>query len=193
MLTISSPRPWCHHPPHAYLSIWIFVWVVAQLSLWNCKSFNAYKYIHTGNDLISVHVHMVCSTTIQHGHGHGSSIMGNIASRAGIERAVWMLTSTPPMFHDVTILPTPTRLWGSLPARLLQTTTNTTTSGRTNGRHPSSCVLVNHGPSQKSSKEVYKPCKWNTTHLIQRLCYQQESTCQNPTGSWITFKEEQFF
>ena len=25
--------------------------------------------------------------------------------------------------------------------------------------HPSSCMLVNHGPSQQSSKEEYKPCK----------------------------------
>ena len=25
--------------------------------------------------------------------------------------------------------------------------------------HPSSCVLVNHGPPQQSSKEEYKPCK----------------------------------
>ena len=25
--------------------------------------------------------------------------------------------------------------------------------------HPSSCMLVNHGPSQKSSKEEYKPWK----------------------------------
>ena len=26
--------------------------------------------------------------------------------------------------------------------------------------HPSSCTLLTHGPSQQSSKEEYKPCKW---------------------------------
>ena len=26
--------------------------------------------------------------------------------------------------------------------------------------HPSSCMLVNHGPSRQSSKEEYKPWKW---------------------------------
>ena len=29
--------------------------------------------------------------------------------------------------------------------------------------HPSSCMLVNHGPSQQSSKEEYKPWKWGAT------------------------------
>ena len=29
--------------------------------------------------------------------------------------------------------------------------------------HPSSCVLVNHEPSQQSSKEEYKPWKWGAT------------------------------
>ena len=29
--------------------------------------------------------------------------------------------------------------------------------------HPSSCMLVNHGPSQQSSKEEYKPWKWVAT------------------------------
>ena len=29
--------------------------------------------------------------------------------------------------------------------------------------HPSSCMLVNHGPSQKSSKDEYKPWKWGAT------------------------------
>ena len=28
---------------------------------------------------------------------------------------------------------------------------------------PSSCMLVNHGPSQQSSKEEYKPCKYGAT------------------------------
>ena len=29
--------------------------------------------------------------------------------------------------------------------------------------HPSSCMLVNHGPSQLRSKEEYKPWKWGAT------------------------------
>ena len=29
--------------------------------------------------------------------------------------------------------------------------------------HPSSCMLFNHGPSQQSSKEEYKPWKWGAT------------------------------
>ena len=29
--------------------------------------------------------------------------------------------------------------------------------------HPSSCMLLNHGPSQQSSKEEYKPWKWRAT------------------------------
>ena len=29
--------------------------------------------------------------------------------------------------------------------------------------HPSSCMLVNYGPSQQSSKKEYKPCKWVAT------------------------------
>ena len=29
--------------------------------------------------------------------------------------------------------------------------------------HPSSCMLLNHGPSQQSSKEEYNPGKWGAT------------------------------
>ena len=29
--------------------------------------------------------------------------------------------------------------------------------------HPASCMLVNHGPSQQSSKKEYKPWKWGAT------------------------------
>ena len=56
--------------------------------------------------------------------------------------------------------------------------------------HPSSCMLVNHGPLQQSSKEEYKPWKWGataiTTHLIQRPCYQRGSPCQDPAGNRTT-------
>ena len=56
--------------------------------------------------------------------------------------------------------------------------------------HPSSCMLVNHGPSQHSSKKEYKPWKWGANAryytLIQRPCYQQGSPCQDPAGNRIT-------
>ena len=48
-------------------------------------------------------------------------------------------------------------------------------------------MLVNHGPSQKTSKEEYKPWK-DTTHLIQRPCYQRGSPCQDPAGNWTTWR-----
>ena len=58
--------------------------------------------------------------------------------------------------------------------------------------HPSSCMLVNHGPSQQSSKEEHKPWKWgatqDTTPLIQRPCYQRGSQCQDPAGNWTTWR-----
>ena len=56
--------------------------------------------------------------------------------------------------------------------------------------HPSSCLRVNHGPSQQSSEKEYKP--WNevlpqdTTHLLQRPCYQRGSPCQDPAGTRTT-------
>ena len=49
--------------------------------------------------------------------------------------------------------------------------------------HPSFCMLVNHGPSQQSSKEEYKP--W-TTHHTQIPCYQRGSPCQDPAGNRTT-------
>ena len=55
---------------------------------------------------------------------------------------------------------------------------------------PSSCMLVNHRPSQQSSKEQYKPWKWGatarSTHLIQRQRYQRGSPCQDPAGNRTT-------
>ena len=53
--------------------------------------------------------------------------MGNIAARVGIKPpsfAFWVriLTITPPMLPDVTILPTPTYLCGYLPKRSVQPT-----------------------------------------------------------------------
>ena len=58
--------------------------------------------------------------------------------------------------------------------------------------HPTSCMFVNHGPSQQSSKEEYKPWKWGATAryyiLIQRPCYPRGSTCQDPAGNWTTRK-----
>ena len=57
--------------------------------------------------------------------------------------------------------------------------------------HPSLCMLVNHGPSQQSSKEdkvmeMIEMLPQDTTHLIQRPCYQRGSPCQDPTGNWTT-------
>ena len=58
--------------------------------------------------------------------------------------------------------------------------------------HPSFCMLVNHGPSQKSSKREYKPWKWGatakTTYLIQRPLYQPGSPCKDPAGNQTTWR-----
>ena len=47
--------------------------------------------------------------------------------------------------------------------------------------HPSSSMLVNHGPSQQSSKKNTshgnEVLPQDTTHLIQRPCYERGSTC----------------
>ena len=54
--------------------------------------------------------------------------------------------------------------------------------------HPSSCMLVNHGPSQQSFKEEYMEmrCHRKMLHicLIQRPCCQRGSPCQDPAGNW---------
>ena len=57
--------------------------------------------------------------------------------------------------------------------------------------HPSSCMLVNHGPSQQNSKEENKPWKWGATARyytshIHTSCYQLGSLCQDPAGNWTT-------
>ena len=58
-------------------------------------------------------------------------------------------------------------------------------------------MLVNHGPSQQSSKEEYnftttghrnEVLPQNNTHLIQRPCYQQGSPCQDTAGNWTTWR-----
>ena len=58
------------------------------------------------------------------------------------------------------------------------------------GSHPSSCMLVNHGPSQQSSEEEYKPWKWGAAAryyaLIQRPYYRRASPCRDPTGNRTT-------
>ena len=50
--------------------------------------------------------------------------------------------------------------------------------------HPSSCMLVNHGPSQQSSQEEYKPWKWGVT--AQRPYYQRRSPRQDSAGNRTT-------
>ena len=56
--------------------------------------------------------------------------------------------------------------------------------------HPSSCMPVNYGSSQQSSKEntshVDEVLLQDTMHLIQRPCYQRGSPCQDPAGNWTT-------
>ena len=42
--------------------------------------------------------------------------------------------------------------------------------------HPSSCVLVNHGPSQESSKEEYKPWKMRCYYKILHISYKDHVT-----------------
>ena len=58
---------------------------------------------------------------------------------------------------------------------------------------PSPCMLVNHGPSQQSSKAPKKNTSHgnevlpqDTTHLIQRPCYQRGSQCKDPAGNRTT-------
>ena len=56
--------------------------------------------------------------------------------------------------------------------------------------HPSSCMLVNHGHSQKSFKEEYKPWRWGataryyTSHKKTRL--PTRSRCQDLAGNRTT-------
>ena len=56
--------------------------------------------------------------------------------------------------------------------------------------HPSSYMLVTHGPSQQNCRKQYKSgnevLPQDTTHLIQRPCYQRGSPCQDPAGNRTT-------
>ena len=56
--------------------------------------------------------------------------------------------------------------------------------------HPSFCTLVNHGPSQQSSKEEFKPWKWGATtryyNPLQKPHYQLGSMCQDPASNRTT-------
>ena len=55
---------------------------------------------------------------------------------------------------------------------------------------PSSYMLEDHGPSQQSCKEEYKPWKWGATARYyaskKRPFYQQVSPCQDPAGNRTT-------
>ena len=109
-----------------------------HLSSWNCKSFNASKYIHTDNGLTShIYIYRVCSTTIQHipctrswslqpvswvrckwerlcleqESNHISGILSQCA------------TITPCRLPNVSALHTPTSLCSSLSHSTVQTTT----------------------------------------------------------------------
>ena len=55
--------------------------------------------------------------------------------------------------------------------------------------HPSSCMFVNHGPSQQSSKEEYKPWKWGATAIYytsHTKTMLRGSPCQDPAGNGTT-------
>ena len=52
--------------------------------------------------------------------------------------------------------------------------------------HPSSCMLVNHGPSKKNTSHGNEVLPQDTTPLIQRPCYQRGSPCQDPAGNRTT-------
>ena len=103
-------------------------------SPWNCKSFNAFNYIYSSND---IHLHtqgrfnnhteyslyriMVMTTSVV-----GLMKMGNIVPRAGTEPTSGIVgqcaTIAPYMLLDVSTVPTPTCLCSSLPQRAVQTT-----------------------------------------------------------------------
>ena len=54
----------------------------------------------------------------------------------------------------------------------------------------SSCTFVNHGPSQQSSKEDYKPWKWGATSRYYttptKPCYHRGRRCQDQAGNQTT-------
>ena len=56
--------------------------------------------------------------------------------------------------------------------------------------HPSSHMLVNHGPSQRAPKKNTshgnEVLPQDTTHLTQKPCYQRGSPCQDPAGNRTT-------
>ena len=56
--------------------------------------------------------------------------------------------------------------------------------------HPSSCTLVDHGPSQQSCKEEYELWKRGSHKilhiLLQRSCFQRENPCQDSAGNRTT-------
>ena len=56
--------------------------------------------------------------------------------------------------------------------------------------HPSSCMLVNHGPSQQSSKEEYKPWKWGATARYYtshtKTMLPTRKSVPNSAGNWTT-------
>ena len=58
--------------------------------------------------------------------------------------------------------------------------------------HTSFCVHVNHGLSQQSSKEDYKPWKWGATARYYtshtRTMLPMRKSVPNPAGNWTTWK-----
>ena len=54
--------------------------------------------------------------------------------------------------------------------------------------HPSSCTLVNHGPSQQSSTDEYKPWKWGATARY----YASHTKTMLPTGKSLPRSSRQW-
>ena len=85
-------------------------------SPWDCKSFKAYNYIHTGNGLIYAYIGQVqqpYSTQLVQDPGHSTSVMsdmkmGNIVPRAGIKSTSLVFrASVLPLHHIGSLLMLP--------------------------------------------------------------------------------------
>ena len=95
---------------------------ILHLSPWNCKSFNAYNYIHTSNGLTQ--------SRINNHTAHRSwswQPVSRVWQKWEILCLEWELDqhlwhSRPHRLHDVTTIPTPTCLCSSLPHNSVQTT-----------------------------------------------------------------------
>ena len=97
-------------------------------SPWNRKSFNAYNYIHTGNAAMvlgsTAIQHVACAGSWSWHQCHGCDKNGKYCAQSGIRTQISGIPSMTPPYRlpDVTTIPTPTCMCGSLPQRSVQTT-----------------------------------------------------------------------